>query len=207
MVSFESMELLLGTDDGPARPIEDAGPFLDGCRQYLLAIANDVIGPAIQGKVGASDLVQDTFLEAHRHLTTFRGRTPAELRAWLRRILECRVANLRRAYLATEKRATSREVAIDTLLNGSEGNGEMLASREPSPSRHAVRSELTEALDRALVRMPEHYRQAVVWRHQQQLTWDEIGRRMGCTADAARKVWGRAIQQLRQELGDRGPMP
>lgn len=83
----------------------------------------------------------------------------------------------------------------------------MLASREPSPSRHAVQSELAEALDRALVRSPEHYRQAVVWRHQQPLPWDEIGRDMGCTADAARKLWGRAIPLLRQELGERGLMP
>jgi RNA polymerase sigma-70 factor (ECF subfamily) len=201
------MDLSLGTDDGPARPVENAAHALDGCRQYLLAIANDVIGPEIQGKVGASDLVQDTFLEAHRHLTAFRGRTLAELRTWLRRILECRLANIRRSYLATEKRAAGREVAIDTLLCGSDGNGEILVSRAPSPSRHAVRSELTEALNRALVRLPEHYRQAVAWRHQQQLSWDEIGQRMGCTADAARKVWGRAIQQLRQELGELGPMP
>ena len=42
----------------------------------------------------------------------------------------------------------------------------------------------------------------MVWRHQEQLSWDEIGRRMGCTADAARKVWSRAIQQLRRELAE-----
>ena len=40
---------------------------LDGCRQYLLMIANEVIGTEIQGKIGASDLVQDTFVEAQRH--------------------------------------------------------------------------------------------------------------------------------------------
>ena len=59
----------------------------------------------------------------------------------------------------------------------------------------------------ALVRLPEHYRQAVAWRHQEQLSWDEIGQRMSCTADAARKVWSRAIQQLRRELGELGSMP
>ena len=58
----------LGTSDDPGR-------MLDGCRQYLLMIANEVIGPELQAKVGASDLVQDTFLEAQRHLGAFRGRT------------------------------------------------------------------------------------------------------------------------------------
>ena len=74
---------------------QDAGRLLEGCRQYLLMIANEVIGPELRAKFGASDLVQDTFLEAQRHLDVFRGQTKGELRAWLRRILECRLANIR----------------------------------------------------------------------------------------------------------------
>lgn len=186
----------------PASGGEGAGRRLEGCRQYLLMIANEVIGPELRAKLGASDLVQDTFLEAQRHLGGFRGRTGAELRAWLRKILECRLANIRRSYLDTEKRAAGREVTLETLLDRSNGAAESLACRRPSPSSHAVRSEWAQALDRALARLPEHYRQAVAWRHHEQLSWDEIGRRMGCTADAARKVWSRAIQQLRRELGE-----
>ncbi len=142
-----------------------------------------------------------------RHLAAFRGKTEAELRAWLRRILECRLANLRRAHLATEMRAARREVAIETLVAGSEGNGDVLASRSPSPSNHAARAELSRALDLALIRLPEHYRQAVALRHHEGLSWDEIGRRMECSADAARKVWSRAIRQLREELEEFGPLP
>ncbi len=181
---------------------EDAGRLLDGCRQYLLIIANEVIGPELQAKLGASDLVQDTFLEAQRHVAVFRGKTKAEARAWLCKILECRVANIRRSYLATEKRATRREIKLDSLIAAPGAELRALKSREPSPSNHAVRNEWNQALEQALARLPERYRQAVAWRHQEQLSWDEIGRRMVCTADAARKVWSRAIQQLRRELGD-----
>jgi RNA polymerase sigma-70 factor (ECF subfamily) len=180
---------------------EDAGRLLEGCRQYLLMIANEVIGPELQAKFGASDLVQDTFLEAQRHLDVFRGQTKAELRAWLRRILECRFANIRRSYLATEKRAATREVTLDQFTLESGAKLDALECRAPSPSNHALRIEWVEAVEVALERMPEHYRQAVAWRHQEQLSWDEIGQRMSCTADAARKVWTRAIQQLRRELG------
>src|ERR1700678_474199 len=76
---------------------DDPGQMLNGCRQYLLMIANEVIGPDLQAKLGASDLVQDTFVEAQRHLGVFRGKTDVEMRAWLRKILECRLANIRRA--------------------------------------------------------------------------------------------------------------
>jgi RNA polymerase sigma-70 factor (ECF subfamily) len=195
-----------GTDGSLLAP-EDAGGMFEGCRQYLLMVANEVIGPALRAKLGASDLVQDTFLEAQRHLGVFRGRTKAELRGWLRKILECRMANIRRSYLGTEKRATQKEVTIDTLLTEAGGNGEALASRSPSPSSHVLRSEWAATLEQALQRLPDHYRQAVAWRHHEHLPWDEIGRRMDCTADAARKVWSRAIQQLRRELVEHGSMP
>jgi RNA polymerase sigma-70 factor (ECF subfamily) len=189
-----------------AGELDDPAGMLAGCRQYLLMIANEVIGPELRAKLGASDLVQDTFLEAQRHLAIFRGTSNAEMRAWLRRILECRLANIRRSYLATEMRAANRELTLDPspaepgALIGS------LKSRAPSPSNHAVRNEWSTALEEALTRLPERYRHAVAWRHIEQLSWDEIGRRMGCTADAARKVWSRAIQQLRRELAEHESM-
>ena len=194
-------------DDGMNRSPEDAGQLLEGCRQYLLMIANEVIGTELQAKLGASDLVQDTFLEAQRHLGSFRGHTRAELRAWLRRILECRLANIRRSYLATEKRAAMREVTLNEIVGKSGVQIDTLECKSPSPSNSALRSEWARAVDEALARMPVHYRQAVSWRHHDQLSWDEIGRRMSCTADAARKVWTRAIQQLRRELGNLEPLP
>jgi RNA polymerase sigma-70 factor, ECF subfamily len=194
------------SDTGTSSESDDPPRALDGCRQYLLMIAKEVIGPELQAKIGASDLVQDTFVEAQRHLARFRGTSNAEMRAWLRKILECRLSNVRRAYLATGMRALGREVALETLLVWSEIPDDVLASRTPSPSSHAMRSELSQALDRALARLPEHYRQVVLYRHQDELPWDEIGQRMGCSADAARMVWSRAIRQLKKEMENHGPM-
>jgi RNA polymerase sigma-70 factor (ECF subfamily) len=182
----------------------DPGRLLDGYRQYLLIIANEVIGPDLQAKLGASDLVQDTFLHAQRRLDAFRGRTRAEMRAWLRTILERRLSNIQRFFLATEKRAGTREVAIEAFAATSSDKREVLAGRSPSPSEHAVRSELAVTLGAAMQRLPKHYRQAFGWRHHDQLSWDEIGLKMGCSAEAARKVWSRALHQLRIELGEYG---
>jgi RNA polymerase sigma-70 factor, ECF subfamily len=197
---------LIAVDGVGGQEALDAGQMLEGCRQYLLMIANDVLGPELQGKLGASDLVQDTFLEAQEHLAVFRGRGKPEMRAWLRRILECRLANVRRKYLVTEKRAAAREVPIDPLLASGVGPCDALASRLPSPSEHAAQNEWAQVLEHALLRLPDHYRQAIVLRHQQQLSWEEIGKQMSCTSDAARKVWSRAIEQLREALGEAGTM-
>ena len=186
---------------------DDPATMLNGCRQYLLMVANEVIGPELRAKCAASDLVQETFLEAQRHLRIFRGTSTGEMRAWLRRILDCRLANIRRSYLATEMRAANRELTLDASQAGPGGLFGSLESPAPSPSKHAVRNEWNEALEQALLQLPERHRQAVAWRHQEQLSWDEIGRRLGCTADAARKVWSRAIQQLRRELAGHESMP
>jgi RNA polymerase sigma-70 factor (ECF subfamily) len=184
----------------------DPAWLLDGCRQYLLMIANDVIGPDLQAKLGPSDLVQDTLLEAQRHVGMFRGKSRAELFAWLRTILKCRLSNIRRSYLATDKRAAGRELTLEAFHDESSEGAVTLKSRTPSPSNHAMRSEWAAALEEALARLPEHYGQAVVLRHMEQLSWDEIGVKMNCTADAARKTWSRAIDQLRCELGSHGPL-
>ncbi len=205
-IGTQPLGLTSASDTGVSSEIDTPHPALDGCRQYLLLIANEMIGPELQAKFGASDLVQDTFIEAQRHLAGFRGTSNAEMRAWLREILECRLSNVRRAYVATGKRALGREVAIETLRVASEEQGDILASRVPSPSSHAMRSELTQALDRAMARLPEHYRQAVRYRHQDELPWDEIGQRMHCSADAVRMVWSRAIRQLKKEMEIHGPM-
>jgi RNA polymerase sigma-70 factor, ECF subfamily len=197
----------LRPDRGELELDEDPGRMINGCRQYLLMIANEVIGPELQAKLGASDLVQDTFVEAQRHLSVFRGKTVAEMRSWLRKILECRLANIRRSYLVTEMRAANHEVTLGPSPAESGAVLGSLKSRTPSPSNHAVANEWNAALQQALTRLPERYGQAVACRHIEQLSWDEIGRRMNCSPDAARKIWSRAIQQLRRELAMHESIP
>ena len=48
------------------------GPLLELYRNYLRLLARIEIGRKLQGKLDASDLVQDTFLEAHRNFYLFR---------------------------------------------------------------------------------------------------------------------------------------
>ena len=67
----------------PAVSTADLGTAFESYRDYLLAIANQKIDPALRTKGGASDIVQETFLEAQRDIGQFTGSTGAELKAWL----------------------------------------------------------------------------------------------------------------------------
>ena len=92
---------------------EALGRVLEACRAYLLRIANEGVSADVQAKGGASDLVQETFLEAHRDFAHFQGNSEAELLAWLRCLLLNNMANFARAYRATGKRQVGREVPLE----------------------------------------------------------------------------------------------
>src|SRR3712207_3516689 len=73
-------------------------------RNYLHLIARNQVESWLKAKADASDLVQQTMLEAYRDFAQFRGSTEAEWLAWLRRILAHNAAQFARHYRGTEKR-------------------------------------------------------------------------------------------------------
>src|SRR5205807_263120 len=88
------------------------GQLLEMYRRYLSLLARVQIGQRLQGKVDAEDLVQETFLEAHRNFPRFRGVGEAQLVRWLRQILAAKLADLLRHYLGTQGRDVRLEREI-----------------------------------------------------------------------------------------------
>src|SRR5438132_10382847 len=74
------------------------GSLLELYRNYLRLLARIEIGRRLQGKLDASDLVQETFLDAHRQFAQFQGASEPQFVRWLRQILAGKVANLVRHY-------------------------------------------------------------------------------------------------------------
>ncbi len=174
---------------------EALGRALSSVRDYLLLVANEGLEPALKGKGTASDLVQETFLLANRGVKSFRGSTASEWRQWLKKILIHNMAQERRRFAATAKRQVQREVTIlDEMQLENVGYIE-------TPSRDLAVRELEVALIEGLERLPDHYREVVIWHHRDQLSFEEIGRRCGINAEAARKRWTRALVRLRKEIG------
>jgi RNA polymerase sigma-70 factor (ECF subfamily) len=176
---------------------EALGRLLETCRRYLLLVANQELAAALRPKVAPSDLVQDTLLEAGRDFPRFRGATEEELLGWLRKILHNNLANVRRHFEA-EKRLVDREVPLADV-----GSGDLLASilqQMETPSRQAAARERDEQLERALQQLPEHYRGILLLHAAEGLTFVQIAERLGGSADAARKLWGRAVEELARLL-------
>jgi RNA polymerase sigma-70 factor (ECF subfamily) len=178
------------------------GQLLELYRRYLALLARLQIGRRLQGKVDAGDLVQETFLAAHRHFAQFRGTTEAELVSWLRQILASRLEKLLRHYCGTQRRDIRLErEPVDELARSSRALDRGLVAGHSSPSQQAVRREQAVLLADALGRLPEDYREVLILRHLQGLSFPEVARRLGRSLDSVDKLWTRALGRLRRLLG------
>ena len=175
------------------------GRLTETYRNYLLSIANKSLPEKLRAKVGPSDLVQDTALEAHRDFASFDGMRAEELLGWLRRMLLNNVVNIVRHYEKTEKRKIAREkLEIDGVgVND-------LQSRLPSPSSQIEALDERLKLDRCLSRLPANMSKVIILRNREYLSFEEIGLQMQRSVAAARKLWARAIERLADEITSDG---
>src|SRR5262245_1674342 len=173
-----------GTD-----PVAVAG-LLEAFRNYLRLLARTGIGPALQGKADASDVVQDTLLKAHQNFGQFHGRTEAELAAWLRQILARNITDLGRRFSTAAARNVNRERSLqDALDASSQALGNIVAAARSSPSAAAQRRELSLVLADALAELPADHREVIILRSIEERDWDDVAARMGRSLGAVRMLW------------------
>jgi RNA polymerase sigma-70 factor (ECF subfamily) len=174
------------------------------CRDYLGLAARARVEPSLRAKVDASDLIQQTLLEAHRGFGRFQGVTEGEWLAWLRRILDNNAADFVRRYRGTGKRQVGKEVRIARPNDSSAVGSPEPAANEESPSAAAVRAEGELALTAALAKLTPDHREVIVLRNLQRLPFDEVAKRMERSRPAVQMLWMRAIQKLQEVMGGNG---
>jgi RNA polymerase sigma-70 factor (ECF subfamily) len=183
---------------------EALGQLLEACRGYLLLIAQREIEPDLRAKGGASDLVQQTFLEAQRDFADFMGTTEAELLGWLRQILANHLAGAVRQFGAA-LRDVNRERSLEAGLEDSAARLEhWLAADQSSPSQRVMREELHLRLAEALGRLPEDQRQAIELHHLKGCSVAEAAEQMGRTKNAVVGLLFRGLKKLRELLQEPG---
>lgn len=164
-------------------------------RSYLLLLARMQLGQ--QQGIDASDIVQQTLLEAHAKATQFQG-DDAALAAWLRQAL---VNNLRDAWRARHraKRDDRREQSLDEAMEHSSLRLEaMLSAPESSPSERAMRNEDLVRLADALTQLPEGQREAIVLHHLQGCTLAETAEQLGKSDASVAGLLHRGLKKLRE---------
>jgi len=177
------------------------GQLLERYRSYLSLLARVQIGRRIQGKLDVADVVQETFLEAHRGIGLFRGSSEAQFLAWLRQILVAILSNQIRHYFGTKRRDIRLERELqDGLDRSSAYLGDRLIAAQSSPSAQASRREQAVLLADAMEELPEDYREVIILRQLEGLSFPQVALRMGRTEDSVKNLWARALVRLRRLL-------
>ena len=131
-------------------------------RQYLVVLADRQFDSRLRGKLDASDVVQQTLLEAHQNHDQFRGTHEAELVAWLRKILAHNLLDAVRG-LRREKRDVAREQSIEAAIEQSSVRAEgWLAVEQSRPSQKLVRQEEALQLADTMSALPDTQREALI---------------------------------------------
>ena len=175
---------------------------LERFRSYLMLLARMRLDRKLQGKLDASDVVQQTLLEAHQAVESFRGQNVGAQAAWLRQILARNLANAVRD-LGRAKRDVNRERSLQAGLDESASQLECwLAADQSSPSQKAERHERALLLAQALKELPENQREAVVLRHFHGCSLAEIAEDLKCTTAAVTGLLHRGLKNLRKSLNE-----
>ena len=196
--SDERIDLLNRAKRGDA---ECLGSLLELYRNYLYLVARTQVDLHLRVRASPSDIVQDTFLKAFRSFSDFRGRSEAELLAWLRQILVNSIVTAFDRHVRSRKRNVRREQSLEALgklLDQSTRQMEqVLAVQGASPSAVVQRRELAARVADHLAELPDHYREVIVLRNLEGLSFNEVAQKMGRTSQATRQLWTRAIRRLR----------
>ncbi len=120
-----------------------------------------------------SDLAQEVFIRVYRNINNLRN--PGSFRSWLTQI----VTNLFYDELRKRPRRLPTVSMDEPLSEGSEDTAEAatrdIPDNHPLPDEKALSTEMSDVIRRAMLRLPEQFRTAIVLREVEGLSYEEIG--------------------------------
>ena len=157
----------------------------------------------VAARVDASDVLQETYLEAFNRLPKYLQQQGMPFYLWLHWIAREKVLGLHRRHLGAEKRTVQHEVPF-MPVDSSAAFVSGIVGRGPSPSQELAKVELAEQLRVALGQLDQDERDLILWRHFEQLSARDMAQLLQVTEAAASKRYIRAVEHLRKLLLDLG---
>jgi len=162
----------------------------------------------LAARVDASDVLQETYLEAFKRLPGYLEQQRMPFYLWLYWIAREKVLALHRRHLGAEKRAVTHEAPPLPADRSATSVSTVIAGHDSSPSQALAKAELAERLRQALGQLDNDARGLILWRHFEQLSARETAQLLEISEAAASKRYIRAVERLRtilEGLGVSGP--
>lgn len=160
--------------------------------------------PRLRGRIDATDVVQDAFVEASAHRDAYFRSPSVPLFLWLRGVVSNKLLEVHRHHLGTRMRDAARDKSLHSGAD-TDDTGALCAhliGRLTSPSVAAARDELRLRLAEALDKMDPTDREVLTLRHFEQLSNAEAAEVVGIQERAAAKRYLRALERLRIILSE-----
>jgi RNA polymerase sigma-70 factor (ECF subfamily) len=157
----------------------------------------------LQGRVDASDVLQDAFVDLAKQVEGYLKDPRLPVFLWLRLAVSSRLAMVHRHHLGARMRDVSHEVSLyrDPLPQASSADlASMLLGRMTSPSNAAIRAEQLLLVQEAVNSLDALDREVVALRHFEQLSRAETAIVLGLTEQAGARRYIRALKKLKTIL-------
>jgi RNA polymerase sigma-70 factor (ECF subfamily) len=173
-------------------------------RQELRQFVELRLDPRMRARVDASDVVQETQMEAFQRLTDFLERQPMPFRLWLRKTAYERLLKIRRHHMDVAQRTIRREVALPD--HSSLQLAQQLLASGSTPSERLDKREIARRVRQALGRLSDPDREVLLMRNFEGLSNQEAAQILGIEPATASQRLGRALLRLRKLLLESGLM-
>jgi RNA polymerase sigma-70 factor (ECF subfamily) len=154
-------------------------------------------------RADAEDLAQDVFVRVLRALPSFRGE--ASLATWITRVT---VNAARNRHRDGRRRGSDRTSSLDEPLCAGDSGADAVTRADrlddpaPSPERQALSAETGRRLEAALARLAPEFREALVLREIEGLSYQEIATALEVEVGTVKSRIARARARLQDELAD-----
>jgi RNA polymerase sigma-70 factor (ECF subfamily) len=171
----------------------DREAFAELVDRYKQPIMN-LIFRTVRDAAEAEDLTQKVFLQVYR--SADRYRVSARFSTWIYTIARNLCLNELR------RRARHPAESLDESWSDEDPHPwrQATESGAPSPDGALLRRELEERVDQALNELPETQRTALLLCRQEDVSYEEMSRILGCSLSATKSLIHRARETLRQKL-------
>jgi len=176
---------------------EDLHAWFLNYKPLLKAIVSRKIDKELGGKADASDVLQDALSAAQANIDQIATKTQREFRGYLRRVLMTKIEDLKRRFLKTQKRDVHRELTAEDI---SSDEFRQIADNEGCPLDLLIDEEHFRRVMQAIRDLPPEIQKVLAWRFEQDMTYEEIGKKLGRTKDDVRMLMQRCIARLKQRF-------
>ncbi len=189
--------------------LEGAGAGDQGARQHLLERYRERLrrmvalrlDPRLAQRLDPSDIIQESLADAARKLDDYLIKPPLPFYPWLHRLTTERLVQAHRFHLQSRKRDVDCEIRLGQDASMA-GLADRFAASGTAPGDRIRRDEQRRYLIDALEMLSETDREVLVMRYLEGLGFGEISAALGITEGAAKVRHFRALERIRDRLGD-----